>query len=409
MISMYTVPWQARLGYSSMHVNLLSSAGSLGSYLTPPLLGVLSDSHGPVILTWLSFFGFVPSYLYLAHVFATEETWFPGSLVAFFIIGVATSSMFFGALLACAKLHPKTKLLSISFPTTCYGLSSLIGSQVVQLPLFQSDSGYLDLTKVFRTFAVFYTLVFLLTWVSTSTVSIIKLRDLPADTEDERQALLSTTPEVVLMSKTSKFFRDPVAYVLLFIMLLSLGILEMFVTDMGSITSLVVDYKSTYTVLPYFAFFSTASRLSCGLAIDLLTKFKISRMFIVMALLITGLVSQLLIMQSMNLSNKAYLAIASALSGVSYGGLFTTFPALTLNIWGDDVFGTAYGTFMLGPAIGTATFGIFYAKSYDAKCAAENSLASCIVPVFRSTFLYLILSLVVTIGLTVKSRRVAQA
>lgn len=393
MISLYTVPWESKLAYSSLQINLISSAGSLGSYLTPPILGPLSDSHGPVLLTWIAFFGFVPSYLYLAYVFEHGEAWFPGSVIAFFSIGVATSALFFSALLACAKLHPNSKLLSISFPTTFYGLSSVIGTQLTKLSVFQFDNGILNLGKVFRCFALFYSVVFFLTCFSTSTISMIKLKDLPNESEDERQALCPKSSREQFHTRISLFFKDPVAYCFLLVMILSLGIFEMFITDMGSITKLLLPYGSNFTVLPYFAVLSSVARLLCGLLIDLAIKINLPRFYILITFLITGLFSQFAILKALETAQLPYLRMAGILSGFTYGGLFTIFPALTLSIWGDAVFGTAYGTFMLGPAIGSTAFGIFYAKTYDSSCVTSQT-PLCIHPVFMTTTVCIMISVI---------------
>lgn len=433
MISVYAVPWELRLGYSSLDVNLLYAAGNLGAYLTPPLLGILSDSHGPVILSWLSFIGFVPSYLYLSCVFQLgSDPCFALSVVAFAIVGIATSSLYFCALITCAKLYPDTKLLSISFPTTCFGLSSVIGLQVIKLPWFHSkEDGYLDLAVVFKSFAVFYTFVFLLTWISTSTISIIKLRGSQSPSashasaradaivlEDETTLLLASGNKGEFYKRIRNFFQDYIAYAFLIVMLLSMGVMEMFNTNMVNLTSLILGPGSSFNVLTQFALFSTSSRLLSGLFIDLFTKWNWPRIPLIILMLLSAILAQVIIIHAMNVVNISYIAIASAISGFTYGGLFTIFPALTLNLWGDEVFGTAYGTFMLGPAFGSSFFGVMYAQVHDSNCKSVipaatadpvTSSPNCIVPAFTASTIALVVALTITIIATVKSKRLRSA
>ncbi|CDO94149.1 unnamed protein product [Kluyveromyces dobzhanskii CBS 2104] len=433
LISVYTVPWQLRLGYSSLDVNLISAAGNLGAYLAPPLLGILSDSHGPVVLSWLSFIGFVPSYLYLSYVFQTgSDPCFALSVAAFAVVGISTSALYFSALIACAKLYPDTKLLAISFPTTCFGLSSVIVLQVIKLPWFHcKEAGYLDLAIVFRTIAIFYTFVFVLTSISTSTISIIKLRNATdfalqsnrvvgtdEETAGESTLLLPRESEDEFYARIQNFFQDYVAYTFLAVMLLTMGVLEMFNTNMLSLTNLILGPGSSVNVLTQFAIFSTVSRLLSGLLIDLFTKWNWPRISLIIFMVCAALLAQFVVIRAMNTENTSYVAIASAMSGFTYGGLFTIFPALTLNLWGDEVFGTAYGTFMLGPALGSAFFGVTYARVHDSRCSSitlpsvtdsPTSSPTCIVPAFNTSAIALIVALTITIITTIRSKRLRSA
>lgn len=436
MVSVYTIPWQLRLGYSSLDVNLISAAANLGAYLTPPILGVLSDSHGPVILSWLSFIGYVPSYLYLSHVFRSgHDPNFIASVVAFAVVGISTSSLYFGALVTCAKLYPDKKLLSISFPTTCFGISSLIGLQVLKLPFFHSKKeGYLDLGVVFGTFAVFYSFVFILTWISTSTISIMKLRLALAEEqeqEQEQEQCLGSEESPLLGPQRKKdqfyikirnFATDYLAYSFLAVMLLGLGVLEMFNTNMVNLSSLILGPESSYNVLTQFSIFSTCSRLVSGCLVDLFTKWQWPRITLIFFILSVAILAQVAIIHAMNVVDVTYLSIASAICGLSYGGLFTVFPSLTLNLWGDQVFGTAYGTFMLGPAMGSAFFGIAYARVHDSNCKStstsshqhpnHNPLAespNCIVPVFKISTAALSFAMGIILIATIMSKRLRNA
>ncbi|SCW01789.1 LAFE_0E07294g1_1 [Lachancea fermentati] len=384
LISLFTQPWQHRLGYSALQVNLVSSAVNLGGYLTPPLLGMLSDSHGPVVLSWLALLGFVPSYAYAAYVFDHGETHFAWTLVSFTAIGISTSAMFFCALLTCAKLYPKYKFLSISCPTTFYGISSLFGSQLLKNSWFWYGHKYLDLGRVFRCFTWFYVVIGISTWVSTSIVAMLKT----TAEQEEHEPLLPGAAEIPAKSEYSKllrrFLRDPSAYLVLILTFFTIGSLEMFLTNMGSVAGLVDPEDKTIQsqVLSYFALFSTIARAVVGLLADFFAARGISRMWIIYFLIVVGFFAQTLVTRSG--SHPLRLMIASALSGATYGGLFTAIPTLTLTVWGGRVFGTAYGCFMVAPALGATIYGVFYAHVYDSTCSA-NVDSSCINMAFYAT------------------------
>ncbi|SCU94345.1 LAME_0F07096g1_1 [Lachancea meyersii CBS 8951] len=396
IISLYAKPWRNQMQYSALQINLISSATNLGGYLTPPLLGILSDSHGPVILSWLAVVGFVPSYAYASYVFEHGETHFTLTLIAFFVIGVATSALFFSGLLTCAKLYPKYKVLSISFPTTCYGLSSLIGSEVLKNSWFSHGFDYLNLGRVFKTFACFYAVVGSLTWISTSIVAMLKL---PVEQEEHEPLLPTESTSSVndYKERIWRFAKDPSMYLTLFTFFLTIGCLEMFLTNMGSVALLTSPYDPNIqsSVLSYFAVFSTCTRLVVGLIADYLASRNISRIWILFGCLTIGLVAQLLVLDLE--SGKSLISLASALSGTAYGGLFTIFPTLTLSIWGPIVFGTAYGCFLVAPAIGSTVFGILYARVYDSQCTGQSAGVQCVKPAFSLTAISFVVALVVSI------------
>ncbi|SCU77966.1 LAMI_0A02938g1_1 [Lachancea mirantina] len=408
VISLFTRPWKTHMHYTALEINLLASAVNLGGYLTPPFLGVLSDSHGPVVLSWLAVIAFVPSYAYSAHTFQQGEGSFALSVVAFCAIGVATSALYFSALLTCAKLHPESKLLSISLPTTFYGLSSLVASAVLKHPWFWNGRKYLDLARVFKAFAWFYVVVGLATWVSTSIVAILKT----TAEDEEHEPLIPGDDAADLASleladldyskRFSAFARDPSAYLLLLITFLTIGSLEMFLANMGSVASLLYPGEKLIQakVLSFYAFSSTSARILVGLASDLLHSGGISRIWVLYFMIVVGLCSQIL-----PTIRSPPLTLIGILSGASYGGLFTAIPTMTLSIWGDRIFGTAYGCFMVAPALGSTLFGLYYAHVYDHNCDSNTAGSSCIAPAFSVTSFSFLAALVASICVSYTMKR----
>lgn len=429
LISLYAQPWQEHLSYSSWQINMIVTVINMGMYLTPPILGIVADAHGPITLSLTSILGFVPSYAYLARTFnrdvnyisEDEDGSFTPTLISFFIIGIATSGLFFSSLITCAKLFPNTKLLSISIPTTSYGLSSLIGSQFLRLKYFHPvDYPYLDLGRVFKAFAWIYTIIGVMVWIATSKVAMIeddKHKNNGDDNEETR--LLSENNSVHNHQHKSlwKVLRDPVLYVFGITIFLALGPLEMFIANMGSLTNVIVgghEPQLSSALLSVYAFTSTITRLTTGIVTDYFNKKHISVEWILLFFLAIGLITQakiyLLSVSSTGRHGDARevsndLFSVGIMQGIAYGGLFTIYPTLTLMVWGEKLFGTAYGTLMIAPALGSALSCMIYANIYDNKCSSETSQGSCIAPVYETTALQFLIAIILSVVVTMAWRR----
>ncbi|KAL3229580.1 putative transporter MCH1 [Nakaseomyces bracarensis] len=423
LISLYAQPWQEHLSYTSWQINMIVTIINMGMYLTPPILGIVADAHGPITLSLTSIVGFVPSYAYLARTFNRDERLiteddgsFTPTLISFFIIGVATSGLFFSALITCAKLFPNTKLLSISIPTTCYGLSSLIGSQFLRMKYFHPiDYPYLDLGRVFKAFAWIYAVIGIMVWIATSKVAMIE-DDADRTEETEESRLLSENNSSHQHKNLWKVLSDPILYVFGMTIFLALGPLEMFIANMGSLTNVIAGHEPQLSsaLLSVYAFTSTITRLTTGLITDYFNKKQISVKWILLFFLAIGLITQgkiyLLSVTSSGrhgdtreVSNDLFSV--GIMQGIAYGGLFTIYPTLTLMVWGDKLFGTAYGTLMIAPALGSALSCMIYANIYDTKCASESAQGSCIAPVYESTALQFLIAIILTIIVTIAWRR----
>ncbi|AET38475.1 Mch1p Ecym_2776 [Eremothecium cymbalariae DBVPG len=406
-ISLYSDTWRQHLHYTSMEINTFSIAVNFGGYIAPPFLGLICDSHGPVLLTWISFIGFVPTYAYLAWVFISGEPHFASSVFCFALIGISTSALYFASLFTCLKLYPDHQLLSISLPTTFYGLASVIGTQALKLQWFNNGLPYLDLSRVFGFLVLCYTAVSFFTWVSSSFTSMLKLKAGESitvnsassdnhsnhDENDPRQPLLS--PKV--QCKLQTFFHDPYVYIMSFIVMASLGPLEMFLTNMGSLADLVhhPSVLSSYSVM------STASRLLSGVMLDFCTYYDIPKIIVLWLALLSGTVGQWLVLPALKSPQASSPFIwSSILSGICCGSLFTVLPIITICIWGESIFGTAYGFFMCAPAVGSTIFSTLYATIFDKNCTTAGTKLPdpmCVSTALRMSALSLALSLLVSV------------
>ncbi|CCE61908.1 hypothetical protein TPHA_0B02350 [Tetrapisispora phaffii CBS 4417] len=399
LISLFTSSWQAQLHYTSKQINTIASVITLSMYLSPCILGVIADLHGPITLNFMAILGLAPSYLYLSYDYNSkmyqEEVNIPISsnfipiLVCFGTIGVATSAMYFSALLTCAKLYPNRNLLSISLPTTFFGLSSLVGSQILRLRWFWNENEpLLNLSRVFKFLAASYVVVGLLAWISTAVLSM--LHNQKDEEYGELEALLSVDEsynhQTEIKNKQMQFLKDPNTYYFLISVFLVLGPLETFVANMYMVADLLTSKNSFYNesgaILSVYSFFSTGTRIIAGLITEALTKRNKNLHSTLLIYIVLALFSQLYILRltitSNGMNTETELYAMSSLSGICNGALFTMYPTLLLNIYGKDLFGTVYGVMMIGPALGATYSFKRFGEIYDSKCSNTRSKASCI-------------------------------
>ncbi|CAR26331.1 hypothetical protein ZYGR_0H01400 [Zygosaccharomyces rouxii] len=402
LITLYAQPWQSHLKYNAWQINLIVSVANLGVYLVPPLLGIFADAHGPILLSSLATVGFVPSYSILSYLFNHPEidtiTSFHWSIGCFCLIGASTSALFFSSLLTCAKLYPETKLLSISLPTTCFGLSSFLVSQLLQLDWFwYTNRQYLDLGRVFGTFAGIYASVGALAWIATARVSMMQFKqnDAEDDEDDENEPLLSS--HLSIPPNQRSFFKDIAGYLFALSLMLALGPLEMMTADIGVVANLVFPHFPTLSseLVSVYAFYSTITRLLTGVVTDWFTRKNWSPKWILLGFLSTGLLLQLglwwlVVTPSVG---RIHALGMSSLLGIVYGGSFTIVPTVVMIVWGEQLFGTAYGSMMVAPAIGTLSTCMAFAKVYDSNCAVGQNGSYCISPVFKMTSLQFLCSI----------------
>nr|QFR37152.1 MFS transporter [Cyberlindnera americana] len=390
LFPLFTPVLHNEFGYTQFEINIVGSFTSLGMYLFLPVLGYLADCHGPAILSVIAVLFFAPGYT-VASLVITNNWNYWILAASFCVIGCATSAFYFACLLSCAKIYPKNKGLTISAPVTCYGLSSLIGAQLLKCNFLKSANGELDLFITFRFFSVLYLFLGIFNFVSSCVVTIerdVLLRKSTPSTEDSPLLEGESENDDLVKNHKSKFklfLKDISAYILLICFLFTIGPSEMYITNMGSIIQTTSPLSSISNQVSIHAVFSTIARLSLGGLSDfLVNKYSLSRIWLLLIIMILGAITQVIISTSLFIGEDFY--IISALSGFVYGGLFTIFPTIVLSIWGAELFGSAYGFYMLSPAIGSSSFGMLYGVIYDAGCTTlESALTTCISPVFWIT------------------------
>ncbi|ODV83695.1 hypothetical protein CANARDRAFT_9259 [[Candida] arabinofermentans NRRL YB-2248] len=367
--SMFTAQFIEKLHYSQMNINVIGGMMSVGLYLSLPFLGYLSDSHGPVLLA-LTGMALCPGYLLAAATFNYGLSYIYMS-IAFLMIGCGTSSAYFCSLLTCAKIYPERKALSISLPVTFYGASSVLLSFLFQIPFFKDPVGEVKVYMIFMLLAVMYLFVGLLNWVASCIVTIEKeivfnkQRDETRE-PDENTSLLTANflEETSHEKKFKQFLSDPTMKFFYIAFFLLGGMLELFVTNLGSITSTVGANPSSDVgaQVSVFSLFSTLTRIVVAFLNDYLSSAK-GNMSLILISVAVSTVTYVLV--TINYSN---LTLITAMCGVGYGSMFTLLPTLVATIWGVDILGSTWGMFLSAPAFGSLTFGLFYAFEFDSYC-----------------------------------------
>jgi MFS family permease len=204
--SLYGHLFQERLRYTQLQVNIVVIGAELALYLPVPLFGYLCDRLGPAPLSFASAILFVVGYLLAAFTYRsgakdiygyTHERGWPLSVmvVAFVIIGMATTCMYISAVTTCAKNfgRGKHKGLALASPIAAFGLSGMWQSQLGSKVLYEhrpgGKRGDVDVFKFFIFLAITLLAVGLLGTVLLKIVDEEELID-EAVEELERSGLL---------------------------------------------------------------------------------------------------------------------------------------------------------------------------------------------------------------------------
>lgn len=382
LFSVWTPFFQDILGYSQTDINIISGVSSIGMYLLLPIIGNLSDVYGTALVALLSIVNLCLGYLMTIYVFHNKLSHYVMAC-SFFMIGFGTSCLYFTSMLNCANLYPNFKGLSISLPVTCYGLSSLLLSRILKWMQF-------DLIDIFKFFIYVYLTMGLLSYSSSCILTYLKIQknkdailleasvnslqydnyggvssDVEQIEENDDEILdeIDSITEIDHNIRFKKILKSSKLYFFLISFFLCIGPLEMYVNNIGSLTTFL-HYSTISNQISTHAIFSTITRLLIGLIVDYFEAFSISTSYILFAVITIGVLDQILLVFTIN-GNPNFLTLSSSLSGLTYGGIFTVFPNMILELWGIELLGSIWGFFMIAPAFSSLLFGLVYAFWYD--------------------------------------------
>ncbi|GEQ69311.1 hypothetical protein JCM33374_g2982 [Metschnikowia sp. JCM 33374] len=407
LFSLFSSALHRSVGLTYTQINLIVSFSAVGMYLCLPVLGYLADCYGPALLSLIAIWAFCPAYFVNAAIVKAVQNVdraqnavpeLSGASVfvlaaSFCLIGLATSALYFSSLLTCAKIYPDHKGLAISLPVSCYGVSSLLGSQILKLDYFHRSPDVLDLYKVFSFFSGLYLVVGFLNLVSNSIVTIeqdiIFSESEPLLSESAQESDQNITPVLSAVEpphhreRYAAFLKDKSAWILLVALFFAIGPLESFQNNLGSI----IDATAGNSVqlsdqVSIIAASSTGIRLFIGVVIDWVSsekrKYPVCKAWFVIALLGVGIAGQAAPLFRVN------FGVISSLNGICYGGLFTAFPTVVASIWGVDLMGSTWGSFMVAPAFGSITFSLLHGYNMDV-CSSESGEFGCLDHYFKIT------------------------
>ncbi|RFU34576.1 hypothetical protein B7463_g1786, partial [Scytalidium lignicola] len=212
--SLYGHLFQERLHYTQLQVNIVVIAAELAMYLPVPLFGYLCDRIGPAPLSFLAGILFAFGYLLAGLSYRSgaskidglthERGWPMETMVlAFVIIGMATTCMYISAITTCAKNFGRGKYrgLALACPIAGFGLSGMwlsqVGSRIFYERNRDGSTGDVDVFKFFLFLAIALLAAGLLGTVLLKIVDEDELID-EAVEELERSGLL----------EDSEFFRN---------------------------------------------------------------------------------------------------------------------------------------------------------------------------------------------------------
>ncbi|ANB15660.1 Mch1p [Sugiyamaella lignohabitans] len=364
-------------------------------YFPVPLLGYAGDKHGQSKLSLFSAALFTPAYLVSAYVYSNHGSY---KLLAgsFALVGTATSALYVSALVTCARMYPHSTGLAISAPVSAFGISSLWLSQVIP-KLFRTNAASTDsalnVTGIFIFFAFMYLVMGVVGYIAAklgdvdgsdvSKKSSTEGEDEP-DTSEQRlssEGNLNSHPSdhLTQRERLKVFIVSHETWLLMLAFVLTSGPLEMYLNNIGAI----IDTMSTGRDLPYqrldvilsapssannvsiFSAFSTIARLSVGVFSDIVRPRLSTAMVLTIIVFTTAIAHFLLALGVFAQDAGRLFYISSMINGFSYGALFTLYPTMVACVWGVKSFGTNWGLFILGPAIGSVIYGILFGAIYQ--------------------------------------------
>ena len=201
-----------RLRYTQLQVNAVSIAAEIAMYLLVPLFGYLCDRYSPSPLSLGSAILFGVGYMLAAFAYKSGPPRDVGGtgwpfwvmIVAFILVGMATSCMYLSAVATCAKNYGrgKHKGIMLAVPIAAFGLSGMWQSQLGTFLLCEwNPDGSRGDVDVFKYFLFLALLLLVIGIVGTFALRIV---------DDEEEKFIDETVEELERSgllEESEFFR----------------------------------------------------------------------------------------------------------------------------------------------------------------------------------------------------------
>lgn len=368
LFPLFALSFTNNIGLTAFENNLIASSMMIGLYLTLPILGYCGDAHGSVFLAIIGSL-IIPGYWIAEYQFKNLDNNVLIMSFAFFLIGMGTSSSYFSSLLTCAKIYPN-KSISISLPVACYGVSAFLLSWISSLSLFENsigDESSFELSKFFEFLQWIYLIVTIINWMSSFVVTIEKEIIFAKLIEEEENDAINDNININEEHKLKfkKFLKSYSMPIVLISLLFLSGPLELFIANLSTISNPGSELTELVSI---FSISSTIARFLIGFLNDFIGNSIITSIRLILITSIITSFGYYLLFKGYNddnSSSEGLITIITILMGSSYGSVFTLFPTLVSNIWGVEIFGSAWGLFLCAPAIGGGILGIIYAIMYE--------------------------------------------
>ncbi|BDD60874.1 hypothetical protein MAP00_005964 [Monascus purpureus] len=377
-----------KMRLSSTESNLIGVAGNLGMYSSGIPLGLLTDSKGPRISTFLGSVTLITGYypIYLAY----ERG--PGSLGIFllclfaFLTGLGGSSAFSASIKTSAANFPNHRGSATAFPLAAFGLSALFWSTVSTI-VFKGDTGrFLLLLALGTCFLTFASIPFLrILPLNDSYLPVSRrfsgehvppepshratgssdLQHIDFEIEEE-----SDEPDVrgLAMLPKIEFWQ------LFLTMALLSGIGLMTINNIGNSARALWKHKDNQStpqfiqqkqvvLVSVLSFGNFIGRLCSGIGSDVMVKkLSLSRFWCLFASSVVFTMTQL---AGSAISDPHKLTLVAGLTGLAYGFLFGVFPSLVAHTFGIGGLSQNFGVMTLAPIFSGNIFNILYGTIYD--------------------------------------------
>ncbi|TVY51901.1 putative transporter mch1 [Lachnellula cervina] len=437
--SLYGHLFQERLRYTQLQVNIVIIAAELALYLPVPVFGYLCDRVGPAPLSFAASIMFGLGYLLAALTYRsgakdimgyTHERGWPlwVMVVAFVIIGLATTAMYISAVTTCAKNFGRGKYrgLALASPIAAFGLSGMwqsqVGSRILYEKSLDGSRGDVDVFKFFLFLAVTLVAVGLLGTFLLKVVDEDELID-EAVEELERSGLLEDSEFFrrgadrgygsivsgsdeeaeearrveeakaleeeearkktwLLNEETRRFLKDRTMWCLAASFFFISGPGEAFITNLGTIIGTLYPPTrdpnriptSAATHVSIVAITSTIARILFGSLTDLLAPTTVGHHYGSAANSLSSLpprprppalLGEVILASGAIQNHGERFWIVSTLIGSGYGAIFSLTPLIITVIWGVENFGTNWGIVAMVPALGATVWGVVYSNVYQ--------------------------------------------
>ena len=187
---------------------------------------------------------------------------------------------------------------------------------------------------------------------------------------------------VPVTGRWHEIFRVPQFIMLWLMFWVMTGTGVTFVTHLDSMARVHVAFERGYILVALFAFFNAAGRIIAGLVSDRIGRSR--------AMTLDFSVTLLALVFLLQVSSPLHMGFVVSALGLAYGGLYTLFPAIIANYFGEKDFGLYYG--LLYTALGAGGLfpliaGYLFGQQGDFQGAFLLLIIACAVVVVLSLLL----------------------